>query len=334
MIADARAESSTGEFGFHDEWQSAISRLRDEDLADFATMIEESVRALASPRMFSAYVLHARDGEDFGFARYCEWVLSHGREVFGACCQDPQFVSGKEHPRCRWQDTNLYQSVLMFIGIRARFRPTVTVAKFEGGPMRNPALQIAQTAALGVCPEYAEHLSRLGHPSEIDSFLRLQTGVTKESAAQELPALAKGIELAAVGHPLVDRRTPMTIHKFWEVMRVCRGLGGGAKDLRAVIGVLPSAQVAQFHELLRACFVSAVASALGPHLTCAHCPEALLFSVALEGQEAYRRAVATGNLPDGVEPSDPTVLDVAKEVFAAQTGMDLPPLVVAATRAA
>ena len=101
-----------------------------------------------------------------------------------------------------------------------------------------------------------------------------------------------------------------------------------------MIGVLPSAQVAQFHELLRACFVSAVSSALGVHVTGSACPEALLFSVALEGQEAYSKAVATGAVPDGLRASDPAVLDVAKDVFAAQTGMDLPPLVVAAPKAA
>ena len=327
VVETAKESSKSGQFGFQDEWQSAIGGLKDGELADAAHQVSTHVCRLSSRRTFAAYVLHTRKGEDFGYARYCEWIISHGKEHYEAFLVDPQSLVGKSHPRCRWQDTNLYQSVLMFIGIRARFRPTVAIASFQDGTLKNPGVVIAKMAALAICPELEPKFAHLNHASEVDNMLQEASGITPETASLELPVLAKGIFLESLDHPMIDRRTPMTIHKFWEVMGICRSLGGRPGDLRSILGLLPSAQVAQFHELLRACMVSAVSSPLGKSIPPGPCPEAFLFSLALEGQEAYRTAVRSGQVDRPLNVSEPDILEVALEVFSAQTGMDLPPLV-------
>lgn len=323
----ARDASRQGQFGFQDEWQSAVSGLNDTELAEAAHQVADHVGALATRSTFAAYLVHAGGPTEHGFARYCEWVVSHGPEVYGEFRSDPQSLAGKTHPRCRWSDVNLYQSVLLFIGIRARFRPTVAIASFQEESLKNPDAVLSRMLATTLCPDRQEDFAALGKPEVIDRIVMETLKMDVESAKRELPVLAKGVAVESQAKPLIDRRTPMTIHKFWEVLGICRSLGGRPTDLHAVLGILPSAQVAQFHELLRACLVRAATSDLVRTIPREALPESVLFAVALQGQEIYRSAVHSGELEHPLNPVDPCFLTVALEVFRAQTGMDLPPIV-------
>jgi len=326
-ISEAIEASREGQFGFQDEWQSLVSGLADSELAEAAHEVQDHVFALASRASFAAYLIHTGGATEHGFARYCEWILSHGQEAYEEFLSDPQSLAGKAHPRCRWHDVNIYQSILLFISIRARFRPTVSIASFQEESLKNPDGVLSRTVAAKLAPALTEKLTALKTQHQIDLALMESLALDAANAKQELPVLAKGALLESLAQPLVDRRTPMTIHKFWEVLAICRGLGARPSDLRAVLSSLPSAQVAQFHELLRACLVRAATSTLARTIPVEACPEAVMFSIALQGQEVYRSAVHSGVLEGSLLPVCPEFLTIALDVFRGQTGMDLPPIV-------
>lgn len=325
----AKEASRQGQFGFQDEWQSLVSGLTETELAEAAHQVNECVVGLAKRTTFAAYLIHTGVPTEFGFARYCEWVVAHGRETYEEFLAEPQSLAGKPHPRCRWHDVNLYQSVLLFISIRTRFRPTVSIASFQEESLKNPDAVLAKSVAAHLCPELAPAITGITSLFQIDLALMESLALDPVKAKQELPVLAKGAVLESLAHPLIDRRTPMSIHKFWEVLSVCRSLGARPCDLHAVLSVLPSAQVAQFHELLRACLIRAATTELARTIPREALPESVLFALALQGQDAYREAVHSGVLEGGLGSVDPAFLAVALEVFRSQTGMDLPPIVAA-----
>lgn len=327
MVEEAKLASSKGQFAFQDEWQAAVSQLKDTDLVDLAIIAREEILKCATPMGFEAFLLSHSSQDQYGFARYCEWIVSHGANVARAFALNPDSLAEVEHPRCRWHDTNLYQSILMFIGIRARFRPSVTIAHFQGSELKEPNLALARACASQIIDGAEEEVFELSSIPAIDDYTEMKLGVSRQDAIGHLPMLAAVVLASDVRRPLIDRRSPMNIEKFWQVMAICRELGGKATDLRSLLGLLPSAQVAQFHELLRACLSNAVSSPALLKSIPMDNPECWLFGIALEGSYAYRAAVATGEVPERMMVPDSAILSVASEIFKSQTFMELPALV-------
>ena len=328
VIEESRDASMHGQFGFHDEWQAAISQLTDQELAEAAAAVQEQCRRAARPQIFEAYMLHTTKGEDHGFARYCEWLLSHGRVAFEAALEHTDSLVGTTKPRCRWQDPNLYQSVLMFIGIRSRFRPTVAIAQFQQTELKDPQLVLSRSLAELLAPELISEISQLQTPRAVDDLLRVHMGADLEAIRLKLPYLYAAQQTAASGHVNLDRRSSMNTDKFWHVLEICVQLGGTPTNLRSVLGLLPSQQVAQFHELLQACLSNACGSALSERIADHPLPECWLFALAMLGRYAYQLSVGSGIPAADVAAVDPEFLRAATVVFCSQTGMELPPLAI------